>query len=157
MAKWEIEYFNEELGQILPIAGEIDQIYQELDGDINASFWLPNTNDWRSFISSDKTVFIYFDGKLQFAGIATGGDIQKSKIKAVCYDPVALILDQFDTFTGVYDQKPANTILADVLNGTGLNLDASAPTTPISVVFYNANRLDIIKFVASTVNQEYLE
>jgi hypothetical protein len=155
MAKWEIEYYNEDLDTVLPIAAEIDQIYQELDGDINASFWLLNTNEWRSFISSDKTVFIYFDGKLQFAGIATGGDIQKNKIKVVCYDPVALILDQFDTFTGVYDQKPANTILSDVLNGTGLTLDASTPITAISVVFYNANRLDIIKFIASTVNQEY--
>ncbi len=155
MAKWEIEYYNEELEQMLPIAAEIDQIYQELDGDTNASFWLLNTIDWRNFISSDKTVFIYFDGKLQFAGIATGGDIQKSKIKVICYDPIALILDQFDTFTGVYDQKPANAILADIFSGTGLTLDASAPTTPISVVFYNACRLDIIKFIASTVNQEY--
>jgi hypothetical protein len=154
MAKWEIEYFDEGTSTWLPISGDLDQINED-ETDRNASFLIANTPGNRTLIQQDVMVNLWFDNKLQFAGILSGGDISAGKIKAICYDTIALILDQYDTFTKVYDQKPANTILADLLSGTGLNIDGSAPTTAISVVFYNANRLDVLKFIASTCGIEY--
>jgi hypothetical protein len=154
MAKWEIEYYNENTSTWIPLAGEIDQISED-ETDSNASFFIPNTQSNRTLIQQDVMVNFWFDNKLQFAGILSGGDISGGKIKAICYDPIALILDQYDTFTKVYDQKAANTILTDLLSGTGLTIDGSAPTIAISVVFYNANRLDVLKFIANTCGKEY--
>ena len=67
------------------------------------------------------------------------------------------MLDEAEPVTGVYDQVPANEILADVLSktpGSGINLGA-CPTAEISVVFYKANRLDIVKFIADATGLEY--
>lgn len=154
MAKWEIEYYDEGTSAWISMAGEIDQINED-ETDHNASFFIANTSASRLLIQQDLMVNIWFDNKLQFTGILSGGDITGGKIKTICYDPIALILDQYDTFTRVYDQKAANIILSDLLLGTGLLTDGSAPTTAISVVFYNANRLDVLKFIATTSGLEY--
>jgi hypothetical protein len=62
-----------------------------------------------------------------------------------------LTLDEAEPVTGVYDQKPASTIAADLVAGTGLTL-GYCPSTPVSVVFYHANRLDCFKFLAAALN-----
>ncbi len=66
------------------------------------------------------------------------------------------MLDQFNTYTHVWDLTPANTIIADVLSGTGLTSDGDTePTTAITAVFYNANRLDAIKFIAESTGNDF--
>lgn len=156
MAKWEIEYYDPGAQAFVAFDAEIDQIYQELSGDTYASFWLANTSANRALIQQDLQVAIYFDDKLQFVGVLSGGDLGGKKIKAICYEAMPLILGQHDTFTGVYDFKEANKIIADVLSGTGVISDsATEPTVVISAVFYEANRLDIVKFIAETSNKDF--
>ena len=67
------------------------------------------------------------------------------------------MLDEAEPITGVYDSVPANQILTEVLAavpGTNLIM-GSCPATAISVVFYKANRLDIVKFLAEATASEY--
>ena len=156
MGKWQLEYHNAGTGLWNVLIAEFDQINQELTGDTTATFWLANTSANRALIQLDLPLRIWFDSKLQFSGILSGGDLGAKRIKAICYEKVPLTLDQYDTYTKVWDVTPANTIIADVLSGTGLTSEAaSEPTTPLSVVFYNANRLDIIKFIAESTGKDF--
>src|SRR5665647_2331946 len=114
MAKWEFKWYNTDTHFWVPLVAEIDQIRQELAGDWVATFWLANTAAHLTVIQADLQIKIWFDNKLQFSGTLCCGDLGAKRIKAVCYERVPLILDQFNTYTHVWDLTPANTIIADV-------------------------------------------
>ena len=124
-AKWDIEYIDPITEAIVAYDAEMEQISQDLDGDAVASFWLINKADNRALIQQDLVTNIYFDNKLQFSGILSGGEIGSKKIKATCYEAMPLILDQAEPFTGVYDAVSAKTIVEAVLAGTTLTTDAT--------------------------------
>jgi hypothetical protein len=154
---WEIEYFDRGINDFVSLRAEIDQVVDELGGDSSASFYLPNTNFNRDLVDNGVLVTVYFNGWLQYSGTLSAADVSSTKIKAVLLDTAILMLDEAEPVTGVYDQVPANEILVDVLSktpGSGINLGA-CPTAEISVVFYKANRLDIVKFVADATGLEY--
>ena len=155
---WSIEYLDPDTEILTPWQADFDQLPDELNGDSNASFYLPNTDVNRALVArGDVLVNIYFNEELQYSGILTTAEISSAKIKATILDTVILMLDEAEPITGVYDSVPANQILAEVLAadpGTSLNA-AGCPTTAISVVFYKANRLDIVKFLAEATASEY--
>ena len=154
---WDIEYLDEDVNDFVPLRAEIDQVVDELSGDSNASFCLPNTNFNRELVDNGVLVNVYFNGWLQYSGILSAADVSSTKIKAILLDTVILMLDEAEPVSDVYDQVPANEILAEVLSktpGSGINLGA-CPTAEISVVFYKANRLDIVKFIADATGLEY--
>jgi hypothetical protein len=151
MSLWVIEYWDNDSSTFIPFKASMEQTSEELDGDCVASFWIANSAENRALIQQDLLVNIWFDDELQFSGTLCGGDIKSSKIKAGLYDTVMLTLDEAEPVTGVYDQKPASTIAADLVAGTGI-LVGSCPGTALSVVFYHANRLDCFKFLAAALN-----
>jgi hypothetical protein len=155
---WSIEYLDPNTETLTPLQADFDQLPDELNGDSNASFYLPNTSTNRWLVGlGNVLVNVYFNNDLQYSGILTTAEISSTKIKAVILDTVILMLDEAEPITGVYDAVPANQILAEVLAAVpGTNLNAgSCPTTAISVVFYKANRLDIVKFLAEATASEY--
>ena len=155
---WSIEYLDPNTEILTPLKAEFDQLPDELNGDSNASFYLPNTDANRALVGrGDVLVNIYFNDDLQYSGILTTAELSSTKIKAIILDTVVLMLDEAEPITGVYDSVPANQILTEVLAaipGTNLTM-GSCPTTAISVVFYKANRLDIVKFLAEATASEY--
>ena len=154
---WQIEYLDQATETFTLLRADIDQIVDELGGDSNACFYLPNTEFNRNLVDTGVLVNIFFNGWLQYSGVLSAADISSAKIKAILLDTVILMLDEAEPVTGVYDQVPANEILADILSkapGCGISL-GECPTAEISVVFYKANRLDIVKFVADATGLEY--
>ena len=151
MGLWVIEYWDNDSSTFIPFKATMEQTSEELDGDCVASFWIANSAENRALIQQDLLVNIWFDDELQFSGTLCGGDIKSSKIKAVLYDTVMLALDEAEPVTGVYDQKPASTIAADLVAGTGISV-GSCPATALSVVLYHANRLDCFKFLSAALN-----
>ncbi len=67
-----------------------------------------------------------------------------------------LRLDQAEPFTGVFDQVPANDILYEITDHNDIVGIDDCPTDPVTVIFYNANRLDCAKFLAEAVAQELI-
>jgi hypothetical protein len=148
---WVIEYWDVGTSAFIPFQAVWDQTNEELDGDCYATFYIANTAANRALVQQDLLVAVWFDDTLVFSGTLSGGDLGATRIKAVIYDTVMLTLDEAEPVSGVYDQKSASTIAAAVLSGTGLSLGA-CPSTAVSVVFYNANRLDCLKFLADALN-----
>jgi hypothetical protein len=148
---WVIEYWDVGSSAFIPFQAVWDQTNEELDGDCYATFYIANSAVNRALIQQDLLVAVWFDDALVFSGTLSGGDISSTRIKAVIYDTVMLTLDEAEPISGVYDQKPASTIAADIVAGTGISV-GPCPSTPVSVVFYNANRLDCFKFLADALN-----
>jgi hypothetical protein len=151
MARWSIEYYDEEAEGFIEFTGyNLNEIYEELseNGESHLYFYLFNTAANRALLQQDLLVNAYYDDVLQFTGILQGGDIEDrpGKIKMVVYDDFIITLDQASSFTGAYE-KPAKDIIDAILSGTGYSAHSSTPTTVIPVIFYHANRLDAIKFM----------
>jgi hypothetical protein len=151
VGKWLVEYWDENSSTFIEFQAVWDQTNEELDGDCYATFYLANTSENRALIQQDLLVAVWFDDTLVFSGTLSGGDLGSRRIKAVIYDTVMLTLDEAEPVSGVYDQKAASTIAADIVAGTGITL-GDCPSTPVSVVLYNANRLDVFKFLADALN-----
>ena len=116
---WSIEYLDPDTEILTPLKAEFDQLPDELNGDSNASFYLPNTDANRALVGrGDVLVNIYFNDELQYSGILTTAEFSSSKIKAVILDAVVLMLDEAEPVTEVYDSVPANQILTEVLTAT---------------------------------------
>jgi hypothetical protein len=148
---WVIEYWDTDTSTFIPFKATWDQTNEELDGDCYATFYLANTVENRALIQQDLLVAVWFDDTLVFSGTLSGGDLGSTRIKAVIYDTVMLTLDEAEPLSGVYDQKAASTIAADLVAGTGITVGA-CPSTAVSVVLYNANRLDVFKFLSDALN-----
>ncbi len=144
MGLWVIEYWDTDTSTFIPFKATWDQTNEELDGDCYATFYLANSAENRALIQQDLLVAVWFDDTLVFSGTLSGGDLGSKRIKAVIYDTVMLTLDEAEPISGVYDQKAASTIAADLVAGTGITL-GDCPSTPVSVVFYNANRLGLLQ------------
>jgi hypothetical protein len=151
MGLWVIEYWDTGMSTFIPFQATWDQTNEELDGDCYATFYLANTVENRALIQQDLLVAVWFDDTLVFSGTLSGGDLGSKRIKAVIYDTVMLTLDEAEPISGVYDQKAASIITSAIISGTGITL-GDCPSTPVSVVFYNANRLDCFKFLADALN-----
>lgn len=149
--KWIVQYWDEVTDNFIEFDAVWDQTNEELDGDCYATFYLANTPENRLLIQMDLLVAVWFEDTLVFSGTLSGGDLGNTRIKAVIYDTVMLTLDEADTISGAYDQKPANVIAADLVAGTLIEV-GDCPTTPISVVFYNVNRVEGFKFLADALN-----
>ena len=151
MARWSIEYYDEEAEGFVEFTGyNLNQVYEELgeNGEPHLYFYVFNTAANRALLQQDLLINAYYDDVLQFTGILQGGDIEDrpGKIKMVVYDDFIITLDQASSFTGAYE-KPAKDIIDAILSGTGYSSDSSTPTTIMPVIFYHANRLDAIKFM----------
>jgi hypothetical protein len=151
VGKWLVEYWDENTEAFIELQATWDQTNEELDGDCYATFYLANSPENRALIQQDLLVAVWFEDTLVFSGTLCGGDLGSKRIKAVIYDTVMLTLDEAQPISGVYDQKAASTIASDIVVGTGITL-GDCPSTPVSVVFYNANRLDCFKFLSDALN-----
>ena len=158
MGKWEIEYYDEDLDDFVPLIAELDQIYFEHEGEPYATFYLINNETNQALIQQDLLVNVYFDNVLQFDGILQGGDLEAkpTKILATVVDDLFLTLDKATPISGVFAERHgAKVILDAILAGTGYTSDAGTPTTVIPVVFYHANRLDCMAFLRKALNMDF--
>ncbi len=93
-------------------------------------------------------------GVFVFSGRFLSADLSAKKIKLTVYDAVMVALDQAEPFTGVFDEVAANTILNEVTGGGDIVGVGECPVDPVTVIFYNANRLDCVNFLAEALAAE---
>jgi len=143
---------------------EFDQLQDELNSELGpvASFMLPNSDNYR-WLCKDGLLYveIFYNEQFQFAGVLLAGEANGSRgqwIKAFCHDAVLTALDEAEPITGVYDEVPANQVLAEAIDGVEnlfgeISID-ECPSTPVTFVAYKANRLDVAKFLADVTGLE---
>jgi len=155
-AGWEIRYYDEDDDADFVLPAEFDQVFDEVGGEAYLTFSVPNINNFRNFVENQQGVEVsaYFAGGFVFSGRFLSADLSTKKIKLTVYDAVMVALDQAEPFTGVYDEIPADTILSDITNGGDIVGVGECPVDPVTVIFYNANRLDCVYFLAEALAAE---
>ena len=93
MPGWEIEYYDEGTEQFVALDAWSPEVYEELNGDKYATFYIANSAANRAVVASDKTVAIYFDSSPQFVGVLSACEYNRTKIKCTVYDEVQHLLD----------------------------------------------------------------
>ncbi|MGD6806531.1 MAG: LamG-like jellyroll fold domain-containing protein [Candidatus Bathyarchaeia archaeon] len=154
MSKWEIEYFNEATQTLVPLKADIDRVYEELNGDSYASFYLVNTPENRAIVAEDQVVLVWYDNELVYTGLLSAIDYENSRLKCTLFDEVFHLLDAAEPLSGFYDQAPADVLLDAICEGTGTAAGDGCPTNPVSVVFDCVNRLDAARFLAEALGRD---
>jgi hypothetical protein len=155
-AGWEIRFYDEEEEAEVVLPAEFDQISDEVGGELILTFYLPNINNFRSFVDSynNAPVAAFFSGSVVCYGRFLRAELAAKKILITVYEEAMVKLDQAEPFTGVFDQIPANDILYEVTAENEIVGIDACPTDPLTVIFYNSNRLDCAKFLAEALAQE---
>jgi hypothetical protein len=155
-AGWEIQYYDEddEIQVVLP--AEFDQVSDEVGGELILTFYLPNINDFRNFVDnmSNTSVAAFFSGALVCYGRFLRAELSAKKILLTVYEEAMVRLDQAEPFTGVFDEVPANDILNEVTDDGDIVEVNECPTDLLTIIFYNANRLDCAQFLAEALAKE---
>ena len=156
VAGWEIRYYDEDQDAEFVLPAEFDQISDEVGGELILTFYLPNINSFRNFVDNQNNASMaaFFSGALVCYGRFLRAELAAKKIMLTVYDEAMVRLDQAEPFTGVFDQIPANDILYEITDHNDIVGINDCPTDPVTVIFYNANRLDCAKFLAEAVAQE---
>ena len=157
MPGWEIEYYDEGTEQFVALDAWSPEVYEELNGDKYATFYIANSAANRAVVASDKTVAIYFDSSPQFVGVLSACEYNRTKIKCTVYDEVQHLLDVAEplgaTDLAFHESTPTDDLLADVVAGTGISV-AECPSTAITCVLDLANRLDVAHFIADVLGKD---
>ena len=156
VAGWEIRYYDEDAEAEVVLPAEFDQVSDEVGGELILTFYLPNIDPFRNFVDnqSNASMAAFFSGSLVCYGRFLRAELSAKKILLTVYEEAMVRLDQAEPFTGVFDEIPANDILYEVTSHNDIVEVNECPTDPLTVIFYNANRLDCAKFLAEALAQE---
>ncbi|RLI87759.1 MAG: hypothetical protein DRP01_01120 [Archaeoglobales archaeon] len=144
---WEI-YIDGEL-----VDARLDKIVDELDGIRYARFSLPNTDDNRDLVGSDRSVVIKYDGTTVFEGTLTGAKYEAQVLKAIAYDSVYYSMDG-KIHSGDYTNTPASTILSDICASAGVSA-GECPSDSVSVKFISTDCWIAATFLAYCLNKDF--
>ena len=163
---WVALWYNpdtDEEGQFL--GAKIEQILEEITPESYATFKVPKTYQYLNiardirYPSNQYFAGLWYPDSMRppiYQGILVGAQLEGKFIKFTIVDGAIVKLDRSEPYTGVFDETPAVDMLLEIFDD--LDLDVSigdCPSSEMSVVFYNANPLDIVKFVADALGLEY--
>ncbi len=163
---WVALWYNpdtDEEGQF--VGAKIEQILEEITPESYATFKVPKTYEYLNiardirYPSNQYYAGLWYPDPMRspiYQGTLVGAQLEGKFIKFTIVDGAVIKLDRSEPYTGVFDETPAVDMLLEIFED--LDLDVSigdCPSTEMSVVFYNANPLDIVKFVADALGLEY--
>lgn len=156
MAGWEIEYFNEELEELVPLTiACFGRVYDELNGFSETEFNIINTPANRAIVAENRAVVVYFNSEVQYVGVLSAVEYSQTLIKCVLYDEIVEIL-KAKTISGLCIETPADSVLADVMSAAGLPAGVgSCPSDPITVEFDDAYCSDAVTFIAASLGKDW--
>jgi hypothetical protein len=129
---WTIQYFNGTVWVTKADAG-LDQIIDELNGQLQLDFILPNTPANFTFIQSDQQVQILWGSTSVFSGLLRAYRAEFTKLTCTVYNNTFEQMKKRQ-ITGKYNTQAANTVLSAICSAAGLTA-GSCPTTQVSVQF----------------------
>lgn len=153
VAKWVFEYFTDP-ATWTAFDAKLRHIDEILNGHEEAQLSIINSSANRTFVSTNKTVQIKYDGNVIFTGLLSAHEYGTSNISCILYNSVFEAL-KTKTFTATYaTAEAANVIAAAICAEAGVTL-GSCPSTPIAVRFDEANCYDALMFLCDCLNSDF--
>lgn len=139
--------------------GWVERITEELNNHVEAIIQVESTSARRTLVGTDQDVTVEYASKTIWFGRLTDPDYEEGIIKCKCFDKVAVTLAQCEPYSADYTASgvgatAANTILTNILSGTGVSVGV-CPTTAIEVRFNRTNRFYAALYLATALGLDW--
>ena len=149
---WTIQYWNGSSYTVMPDA-VFYQIVDELNGQFEFDFQLPNSTEYMAFVQKDQTVQLLWDGNVIFNGLLKAYTSNFTYITATCYNNTFELM-QKSFITGSYANQAPSAILNAICAASGMTPGTCSPAigTPsyISLQFNDTDCLTALQTLAAT-------
>lgn len=152
---WSFQFWNGSAWATLANVS-LDHVLEELNGNEEVVFNLPNTAANRAIIASNVPVNVLYNCTVIYAGLLTGAQYTSANLQCYVYNPVFVALKQApQNLTKTYTSIAANLILTDIAALTiGVSV-GDCPTTPVSIKFTNAQAFDAMTSLTKALGLYY--
>ena len=144
---WTIQYYNGS-AWVNQASTVIDQAIDELNGQLELDFIIPNTSSNLTFVQSNQQIQLLWGGTVVFSGLLMAYKATFTQIECTVYNNTFEVMKKRQ-ITGQYNNVAANTVLAAICAACGLTA-GSCPTTTVSLQF---NSTDCFTAVSNLANQ----
>jgi len=148
MVSWTITVSGER------VPANFGHIREELDGDEEAVFTLPNNPHFRALTASDNDVVFKFGGETIYEGLLTKAVYDDDKIKCIAHNKVYTAMDK-KVITNTYHSSDSDGILADIAAEAPGVVAGLCPASNVSVRYDRANCLDAARHLAQSLNTNH--
>jgi hypothetical protein len=129
---WTIQYLNGSTWTTIPNA-VLDQIIDELNGQLELDLIIPNTPSNLTFVQSDQQIQILWGSTSVFSGLLQAYTATFSTLTCTVYNNTFEIMKK-RSVTGQFNNVAANTVFAAICAACGMTA-GSCPSTVISTQF----------------------
>jgi hypothetical protein len=129
---WTIQYYSGS-AWVTKADAVIDQVTDELNGQLELDFIIPNTLSNLSFVQSDQQVQILWGSTSVFSGLLRAYKATFTQIECTVYNNTFELMKKRQ-ITGKYNNVAANTVLASICSVAGMTA-GSCPSTAVSTQF----------------------
>jgi len=145
-----IQYFNGTSWVTVPNA-LFSQIVDELNGQLELDFIIPNTSANLTFVQSNQQIQLLWGTGVIFSGLLMAYTATFTQITCTVYNNTFEVM-QKRQITGAYNNVAANTVLAAICAASGMTA-GSCPTTAVSIQFNSTDCLTAAQNLAALLNQ----
>jgi hypothetical protein len=145
-----IQYYNGTSWVTVPNA-LFSQIIDELNGQLELDFIIPNTFANMTFVQSNQQVQLLWGSTVIFSGLLMAYTATFTQITCTVYNNTFEVM-QKRQITGAYNNVAANTVLAAICAASGMTA-GSCPTTTVSIQFNSTDCLTAVQNLAALLNQ----
>ena len=145
-----VQYYNGSSWVTVPNA-LFSQIIDELNGQLELDFIIPNTSANLTFVQSNQQVQLLWGSTVIFSGLLMAYTATFTQITCTVYNNTFEVM-QKRQITGAYNNVAANTVLAAICSAAGMTA-GSCPTTPVSIQFNSTDCLTAVQNLAALLNQ----
>ena len=129
----------------------LNQIIDELNGQLELDFIIPNTSANLTFVQSNQQVQLLWGSTVIFSGLLMAYTATFTQITCTVYNNTFEVM-QKRQITGAYNNVAANTVLAAICAASGMTA-GSCPTTAVSIQFNSTDCLTAAQNLAALLNQ----
>ena len=145
-----VQYYNGASWVTVPNA-LFSQIVDELNGQLELDFIIPNTSANMTFVQINQQVQLLWGSTIIFSGLLMAYTATFTQITCTVYNNTFEVM-QKRQITGTYNNVAANTVLSAICAASGMTA-GSCPTTAVSIQFNSTDCLTAAQNLAALLNQ----
>ena len=145
-----VQYYNGTSWVTVPNA-LFSQIIDELNGQLELDFIIPNTSANLTFVQSNQQVQLLWGSTVIFSGLLMAYTATFTQITCTVYNNTFEVM-QKRQITGAYNNVAANTVLSAICSAAGMTA-GSCPITAVSIQFNSTDCLTAAQNLAALLNQ----
>jgi len=144
------QYYNGSSWVTIPNA-VLNQIIDELNGQLELDFIIPNTSANLTFVQSNQQVQLLWGSTVVFSGLLMAYTATFTQITCTVYNNTFEVM-QKRQITSAYNNAAANAVLAAICSASGMTA-GSCPTTAVSIQFNSTDCYTAVQNLAALLNQ----